>query len=932
MKILFVLLFLPLVALAQNRTVNGHIQDKQNGGPLPGATVQLKSTTDTTQIYGAIAQPNGRFSISGLKEQNFVLIIRSIGYKTYRKSIQLTNRETDLGTFKLVSDNQVLEEVEVTGTMERATMKGDTTQFNADAFKVNPDANAEDLIKKMPGVEIDGGTIKAQGEDVKMVMVDGKPFFGNDPNAALKNLPAQSVEKVEVFDRKSDQAQFTGFDDGEEQKTINIVTRPEFRNGTFGRVYGGYGTDERYQAGGNLNNFKDDQRLSIVGMSNNINQQNFGNEDLLGVVGTSANQGGRRRWRRGPSVDSDPNDFMVGSQSGINVTNSFGVNFSDDWGKKIKMNSSYFFNRTDNSTEQFVSQNTFVGEETNQLYRSSAIGDALNTNHRFNLRMEYNMNENDKFIFTPNASLQLNESSSLTNASTTDDNSNLLNTTTNNYASNLNGYNLGGNFLWMHKFGKRGRTLSINLRGNATDNYGNTELLARNEFYTSTVDTVILAQEGLPNEDGKRLSTRTRYTEPLGERSQLQISHDYDLKLDNSNRETYNFDPDSGERLSLDTAVSNVFTSLYQENEFGLTYRYNTRSFNIGVGAEYQYATLSSDLQFPRTGEINRTFQNIQPFAFMRYSITKQKKLRLYYRASTDEPGVTQLQDVVNNSNPVQLSIGNPNLQQAYVQRIVLRYSSAKPNLGKSFNAFAYVRNTNNYITNANLVAESDTILPGGVLLRQGSQLTFPVNLDGYWQGRGSVTWGLPAAFLLSNVNLTTGLNYTRTPGLINNQENISNTYGITQRVSITSNFSEKVDFNIGISANINLVYNSLQPELNNNYYVQTINVGFNYIFWRGVVFRTSFNHQWYAGLDEDFNQNFALWNASLGKKVFKNQQGELSISIFDILNQNQSITRNVTETFVEDVQTLVLQQYFMLTFTYNIRAFRGDKNEATQP
>jgi hypothetical protein len=230
------------------------------------------------------------------------------------------------------------------------------------------------------------------------------------------------------------------------------------------------------------------------------------------------------------------------------------------------------------------------------------------------------------------------------------------------------------------------------------------------------------------------------------------------------------------------------------------------------------------------------------------------------------------------------------------------------------------------------LVAESDTILPGGVLLRQGSQLTFPVNLDGYWQGRGSVTWGLPAAFLLSNVNLTTGLNYTRTPGLINNQENISNTYGITQRVSITSNFSEKVDFNIGISANINLVYNSLQPELNNNYYVQTINVGFNYIFWRGVVFRTSFNHQWYAGLDEDFNQNFALWNASLGKKVFKNQQGELSISIFDILNQNQSITRNVTETFVEDVQTLVLQQYFMLTFTYNICAFRGDKNEATQP
>jgi hypothetical protein len=916
---------MPLLALAQTRSVSGVVVDALEEEPLPGVTVQLKSAIDTTQIYGAVTHSNGQFSLAELPGQNYVMVIRSVGYNTFRKSIQLTQKSIHLGTIKLTPANELLQEVEVSGTLERATMKGDTTQFNADAYKVNPDASAEDLIKKMPGVEIENGTVKAQGEDVKMVMVDGKPFFGNDPNAALKNLPAQSVEKVEVFDRKSDQAQFTGFDDGEEQKTINIITRPEFRNGTFGRVYGGYGTDERYQAGGNINKFKDDQRLSIVGLSNNINQQNFGNEDLLGVVGTSANQGGGRRWRRGPSVNSDPNDFMVGQQSGINVTNSFGVNYSDDWGKKIKMNSSYFFNRTANTTEQYISQTTFVGEETNQLYRSSAIGDALNTNHRFNFRLEYSMTENDKFIFTPNASLQFNESGSLTLASTRDDTNNLLNSSTNNYSSNLNGYNLGGNFLWMHKFSKRGRTLSVNLRGNATANDGTTELLAKNDFFTDRVETDSLAQEGLPNADGRQLATRTRYTEPIGKRSQLQISHDYDLKLDYSNRETYNFDPDSGERLGLDTAVSNVFTSVYQENEFGLTYRYNKRGFNIGAGAEYQYATLTSDLQFPRTGEINRTFQNVQPFAFMRYSISDQKKLRLYYRASTDEPAVTQLQDVVNNSNPLQLTIGNPNLKQAYIQRIVLRYSSAKPNQGKNFNAFAYVRNTRNFITNANLVAEQDTLLTDGVILRQGSQLSYPVNLNGFWQGRGTVTWGLPAAFLLSNVNLSTALNYTRTPGLINDQKNVSNTYGIIQRINITSNFSEKVDFNVGITANVNLVYNSLQPELNNHYYMQTINLGLTYIFWKGIVFRTGLNHQWYAGLDENFNQNFALWNASIGKKIFKNEQGEISVSAFDILNQNQSLNRNVTESYVEDVQTLVLQQYFMLTFTYNIRAFKGE-------
>ncbi len=743
---LLVFLF-PLISLAQERIVTGIVQDAENSGALPGATVQLLSLQDSTRMFAAITNTNGRFILKEVKGRGFTLVIRSIGYNTYRQQVRLEDNNTNLGTFKLQASNEVLKEVEVTGVMERATMKGDTTQFNADAFKTNPDATAEDLIKKMPGVEVDGGTIKAQGEDVKMVMVDGKPFFGNDPNAALKNLPAQAVDKVEVFDRRSDQAQFTGFDDGEEEKTINIITRPEFRNGNFGRVYGGYGTDDRYQAGGNLNNFKNDRRISIVGMSNNINQQNFGNEDLLGVVGNSANSGSGRRWRRGPSVESNPNDFMVGSQGGINTTHSFGINFSDDWGEKFKLNTSYFFNRTDNRTEQYVSQNTFVGEDANQLYRSQAIGDALNSNHRFNLRMEYKISEADKIIFTPNASFQTNSGTSKNDAFTEDGTGILLNSTTNIYSTNLEGYNLGGNLLWMHNFNKKGRTVSINVRGNATDNYGTTILRAENIFYTTPIETDSLAQEGLPNEDGKRLSTRVRYTEPLGERSQLQISYDYDLKLDNSNRETYNFDPDSGERLSLDTAVSNVFTSLYQENEFGLTYRFNTRKLNMGVGAEYQYATLSSDLQFPRTDEIYRTFNNVQPFSFLRYRISKQKNLRMYLRASTEEPDVTQLQDVVNNTNPLQLRIGNPTLKQAYAMRMVMRYSSAKVDQGKSFNAFLYVRNTSNFITNANLVASQDTLIGDGVLLRQGSQLTYPVNLNGYWNGRASATWGLPAAF-----------------------------------------------------------------------------------------------------------------------------------------------------------------------------------------
>lgn len=913
------------MALAQPFSVKGIVVDQETNEPLPGVAVKTIAISDSSKIRTAITNNEGVFIITEIETRGIYLQLSSLGYETKTQRIRLEQRVTDVGTIILATESELLEEVEVTGIQQRAVMKGDTTQFNADAYKTNPDATAEDLIKKIPGVEVTDGQVKAQGEQVRRVMVDGRPFFGEDPQAALKNLPAQAIEKVEIFDRRTDQAQFTGFDDGEEEKTINIVTRPSFRNGTFGRAYAGYGTDARYEAGGNINNFNNASRLSVIGMSNNINQQNFGNEDLLGVVGTNQNAGGGGRWRRGPSVDSDPNDFAVGSQSGINTTHSFGINFSDEWGQKFKLNTSYFFNRTDNENEQFINQTNFVTDTTNQIYTSNAFGSGTNMNHRFNLRMEYKPSEKNQFIFTPFASLQQNNSSFINNARTTTEEGTLLNTSDNIYGSDLSGYNIGGNLLWMHRFGKEGRTLSINGRGNTNNNSGNTNLFADNAFYRTTVDRDTLAQEGLPISKSTRLSTRTRYTEPLGERSQLQIGYDYDLNFDDSNRETYNIDPDSGLRLSLDSNVSNVFTSIYQEHEFGLTYRFNTKTLNVGTGAEYQYATLTSDLQFPRSGEINRIFQNVQPFAFLRWRISKQKNLRMYYRASTDAPSVTQLQDVVNNSNPLQLTVGNPNLTQSYGNRLVMRYGSSNLEKGTNFNAYLYARQISNYITNATLVAQKDTALADGVILQQGAQLSYPVNLDGFYNLRGEATWGLPVAPLLSNIDISTGLNYSRTPGLINNQNNISQTYGISQRLMLASNFSDKIDFNVGISANINLVYNTLQPERNNNYYIQTVTAGLTYIFWKGVVLRTNFTHQWYAGLDDAFNQNFALWNASLGKKLFKNQQGEISVRVFDILNQNRSINRNVTESYVQDVQTLVLEQYFMVTFTYNIRAFKGE-------
>lgn len=927
--LLLILALSPLLAVAQPFTITGKVVEADTDLPIPGVAITVFSLRDSTQFRSGITGEDGRFVIANIQSRGVKITFKSIGYTTKTISQRLESSSSNLGNIVLQPATEVLSEVEVVDVQKRAEMKGDTTQFNADAYKTNPDANAADLLKKIPGVEITNGEVKAQGEQVKRVLVDGRPFFGDDPQAALQNLPAQAIEKVEVFSRRSDQSQFTGFDDGEDEKTINIITRPSFRNGTFGRVFGGYGTDNRYESGGNFNNFKNASRLSIIGMGNNINQQNFGSEDLLGVVGTSQNTGpGGGRHRRGPSVDSDPNDFAISDQSGINTTFATGINYSNEWGNKLKLNTSYFFNQTDNENEQQIGQTNLITDSTNQFSASQARGSATNYNHRFNLRMEYKPNENNQIIFTPNASWQQNKSFYSSESSTQSNEKTLLNTSNTQYKTNLSGYNLGGNFLWMHRFEKRGRTFSTNIRGTASNNDGNTRLVAENTFFGTTIEADTLAQNGYPANDGLRISSRTRYTEPLGENRQLQIGYDYDINYDDANVKTYNFNLQDDIETSIDSNVSSVFQSIYQEHEFGLTYRYNTKKLNLGTGAEYQYATLESNLQFPQTDRIDRTFTNVQPFAFLRWAISKQKNLRLYYRATTEAPSVSQLQNVVNNSNPLQLVAGNPALKQSYGNRMMLRYGSSNVDKGTSFNIFMFARNYNNYITYATLIADSDTTLADGIVLKSGAQLRYPVNLNGYASVATEATWGLPVAPLLSNIDISSGLAYTRTPSLINNQNNVQQTYGMRQRLNLASNFSTKIDFNFGITANLNLVYNTLQPELNNNYYIQTTTAGLNYIFWKGVVLRISIVHQWYTGLTETFNQNFTLWNASVGKKIFKNQQGEVSLRIFDILNQNRSIVRNVSESYIQDVQTLVLQQYVMLTFTYNIKKFK----EATQP
>lgn len=916
--VLLLLLFVGVEGFSQKVKIQGKIADSITREPLIGATLIFTKFRDTSKKFFATTDVNGIFRID-LARGGYSLQTKYVGYSSV--IIPLRARESGtIGTIYLAELAVKVKGVEIVRRLPPVQINGDTTQYNADAFKTNPDANAEDLVTKMPGISVENGTVQAEGEDVKKVLVDGKEFFGDDPKLALKTIPAEMVDKVQVFDQASDQAQFTGVDDGNSSKAINIVTKRDKRRGTFGRIYGGYGTEERYNAGATINVLKENSRFTFLALSNNINEQNFSVQDLFGLAGGNSR-------RRGYRLPSEVTDFLVGPQSGVSTTHSLGMNYSGNWGKKFKVTGSYFFNTSENENNQSLTRTTFVEADSNQFYNETSLQESQNFNHRINLRLEYQIDSNNSIIATPRFSLQANNSTNTLNGLSTLTSEQAINSLINNNGANVEGYDFKNNLLLRHKFAKRGRTLSLNIGTNFSNQDANSYLLSVNEFYRAITISDSIDQITDNVVDGNTLSSRLTYTEAIGKKGLLQISYDGSQTENETDRFTFN--NNQGEYTDIDSTLSNAFTTTYTTHRGGLDYSYTFgKGKSISVGAEYQNAFLDVDQKFPSEININRTFTNVLPNVNVRWAISRSKNIRIRYRTRTNAPSASQLQNVVNNTNPILLSTGNPNLQQEYNHFMFGRYRLANPQKGRMLFFILLGSATQNYISNSTIIAERDTIV-NGIALNRGTQLTSPVNLDGNWNMRGFIFYSLPIKPIKSNFNTRTGASYSRVPALINNQTNFSNTTTLTEQVTISSNISEKVDFTLGYSANYNIVKNTILPEFNNNFFFHTASAKLTWIFWKDIVFRTDANQTLYSGLTDAFNQDFLLWNASIGKKFLKGNAGELSLSVFDLLNQNNSINREVTQTFVEDTRTQVLNRYFMLTFTYTLRAYKtGSKKE----
>jgi hypothetical protein len=916
-------------ASAQPLSVQGTVVQSGSGKPLLNANVILLDLPDSAAVRGAVTGRDGSFILDRIRPGSYLLKITYIGYHKVILPLVLDRRPLDFGEIPMRETSIPLGEVEVTGRAPLATLKGDTSEFHAQAYKLNPDATAEDLVRKMPGIVVKDGTVEAQGEEVKEVLVDKKPFFGNDPRAVLRNVPAEMIDRIQVFDKQSEQAQFSGFSDGNETKAINIVTRSAMRNARFGKVYGGYGENEYYRGGFSLNLFNDQQRWTLLGMSNNVNEQNFASEDLLGVMSASGGgfrgMGGRGRPPGGgapmrrPGMGGDVSDFLVNTQNGIATTHAFGLNYIDNWGSTVDVAGSYFFNYSDNDAGTSLYRDYVLPEAAGQAYSEDENANTRNMNHRLNMRLDWSIDSVNSILLRPRLSLQQNEGTSFTAAGTTAGGA-ALNSSATDFASDLTGLQFSNQLLYRRRFQTPGRSFSWEIENEYNRNAGDNTLYSDFVTFGQSPAADTLDQRADLLRDGWSVESSVRYTEPVSEVAQVMLRHDASYSENTSERQTWDRGLLFGDDV-LNTTLSNVFANQYLTQSASVGVNYEDGPIDLITSVGYQWSTLQNEQRYPREGELDRSFGTLVPFARLRWKISRSKNLNVFYRSRTSPPSVDQLQDVLDNSNPLLLGIGNPMLDQSAMHFAGMRYSSTDVENSSYFFAFAAASTTDDYIGTHSILAARDTTV-FGVPLAAGTQISRPENLAGQYAVRGFMTYGRPVEFLRSNLNLNLTGSVTNTPGLINGVENSSLTQTTGIGAVLSSNISPDFDFTLSTDANYSWVDNSIASASSSEYYSQSTRLRFNWIMWAGFVFNTDLAHQHYSGLSSDYNEDYLLWNISLGKKVLPDDRGEIRLTVYDVLGQNSSIQRSVTDIYIEDARSSVIQRYVLLSFIWNLRQF----------
>ncbi|HRG82978.1 MAG TPA: outer membrane beta-barrel family protein [Chitinophagaceae bacterium] len=922
---LFILLFTGLcstVSAQRNGTVKGIAYDTISKQPVAAATVSVLDRKDSSLVSFTMTGNDGRFEVRGLSDGDYRLLITHVNYHNSNKyfTIKESNRNPDLGNLAISDKAKVLEEVVLAAEAPPVTLINDTIQYNAGSFKVQPNASVEDLLKKLPGVKVEkDGTIKAQGEKVQKVLVDGKEFFGNDPKIATKNLPADAVDKVQVYDKQSDQAQLTGFEDGNYEKTINLKLKKDKKKGVFGKVMAGGGTRERYEGKFNVNSFKGARQMSAIGMANNDNGEGFTFMDILNFTGELA------RMQRGGggniniSVTGDQAAAMgvtnMGGRNGITTAWGGGLNYNNIIGKKLDLQSNYFYNRMNPVQESHI-QRQYLLPGTS-YYNQDTYADNLSNNHRLNFNLLWQLDSMNSIRFTPSLSFQQADNRSQSGYQTLSALKTLTNDGNSDNASTSKGYSFRNEITWRKKFAKKGRTFSLSLQTSLNDSKGDGSLQSINRFYDpngTLLKRDTLNQQSATNAQLKAYNARAVYTEPLGKRSLLELSLGKSDSRNNSEKLTYDYNKGNGKYDQINNQLSNDFSNDYGFTNAGIRIRTQKKKYSYSVGASWQQAELQGKIvNGNKDSVISKSFRNILPNARFQYNFSRFKSISITYGTSTNQPSMQQLQPVPDNSNPLNIREGNPDLKQEFTQTVQGHLNWLSPFRNKNFFMFFTLQTTKNKIVNYD-----------SINLLNGIRTSKPVNVNGVYNINGNISYSMPVKFLKGTIELSTGGGFNRNKLLINDINGkavLNDIRTVTIGPDIRFDLSPADKLNLGFGAGIN--YNrstySVQSLTPATYFSQDYNASIDWQLPKGFFFATDFNYTINSQRAAGFNLKVPIWNASISKQILKFNRGELKLSARDLLNKNVGISRNTNNNYIEDSRVLTLRRFFLLSFTYSL-------------
>lgn len=830
---------------------------------------------------------------------------------TFECAFSLSRHNTDATRCAVL-----LDEVVISTPALRSTQNGDTLSYHADAYKVVLGANSESLLTKMPGISVSERGVEAHGRTVQKIMIDGEEFFGNDVLSALKNLPADMIEDVEVFNKLSDEAELTGVDDGRGYTAINIRSKPDRRKGTFGRLYAGYGFSDKYIAGGNINNFNSKCRLSVVGLANNISLHNFVTEDIVGATDEEGKNG--------------HSNFVVKPMPGISSVQSLGTNFNTSW-----LSGSYFFNRTDNSNVPVSQRENLNSGNKVQLTDAEKDLTALNYNHRFSAKMKFNVGERHSFIIRPSLNIQdfsdFSEQRSLVrNRFGCDDIRFVHNRLSDNRNERL-GINVSNTFNYRYRFHKRGRSLSMSLLGNYYDN----ETDALNEQYTfrkpdmpldPLLASSVSSQQNFRKTRKVMARTGVVYTEPLSRRFRMSWEYAFIYSRDEAAKTVFLRDNETGElSTTADARQSSENRGIYLTHKIGPRFQYAFRKTSITVGGAFQHMNFKGTNILPATGEVYKPYSNLTYEVVANLVINRQNTICIDAKGRTVNPSANLLQDVVSLANLSRVSAGNPNLSPSYLHGFGIRYIHTDARRGSTVAVSLNYNGSGNYIGDSLVADQPDFIVTEGVKLGEGNLFVRPVNIGGYHRLHGKITYGFPVNPLRSNLNIQAQAVINVLPGIINGEYSPVHRNNYLVGASLASNISEDVDFRVSYTGEyVQGEFTTKAGKNNNDYFSHTVSGQLKWAFWKGVTFTGSLSYRQDKGISAPFNDRTLLCNLYLGKRIFRNRLGEISIGINDLFDDNsRRYAHTINSSGTNNIVNQGIERYVAFQLVWHLRNYR---------